>query len=82
MKVSVSAFASKMSTAKHLRIQNQKVPSTSSQSIIRFVTLPSGTYSKKLLFVRSLLISNVIDEYEKSVKVFFAVNWLWSQFSL
>ena len=38
-----SASTSKMSTAKRVHIQNQKVPTTSSQSIIGFVTRQEPT---------------------------------------
>ena len=58
-----------MSTAKRGDIQNQKVPTTSSQSILWFVTRQEPTAKTIVSKIVADLISKVIDESEKSVKV-------------
>ena len=58
-----------MSTAKHGRIQNQKVPTTRSQSILEFVTPQEPTAKTIVSKILADLISKVIDESDKSVKV-------------
>ena len=58
-----------MSTAKRGRIQNQKIPTTSSQSILGFVTRQEPTAQIFVSKILADLISKVIDESDKSVKV-------------